>query len=106
MSDDKLPLGPDVFKGGKILNFPKKAIPAVGPPPEAPWQNAVDVLRELINDIEHDRIPQPDMIYIAMRSPHPEQKDVYQYPRYVWAPPSPGASLLMTGLLNKHIQRL
>jgi hypothetical protein len=105
-TDDKLPLGPEVFKGGKILNFPKKAVPAVGPTPEAPWQSAVDLLHELINDIEHNRIVDPDMIYVAMRVKHPTQEGVYAFPHYQWGPPSPGASLLMSGLLHKHLQRL
>ncbi len=95
---DKLPFG-EIPKGAIILKFPKK-----GRPPEP--ENALDVLKLLIKDIEEGKTDPPDMIYIAMRVEHPVQKGTYAYPFYQWGPESSGASLLMSGLLHKHLQRL
>lgn len=72
------------------------------------WKSAVDVLKELINDIEHGRLQPPELIYIAMQTRHPERPELVQRPAYSWAPEDLKiqARLLMMGLLTHHAQSL
>lgn len=91
--------------GGKILNFPKKKAEEPAPTVVG-WNCSLDVLKDLVSDIENGKVSAPDMIYIAMRVPHPTEPEAYMFPRYIWGPPSPGASLLFSGLLHQHLKRL
>lgn len=68
------------------------------------WVCAVDMLKELINDIEHGRINPPEFIYVAMRTRHPENKTFVAHPSYCWTPDEfkPVSRFLMKGLLAHH----
>lgn len=67
------------------------------------WKSALDMLKELMNDIEHGRIEAPDMVYVAMHSTTPDKK-MYKLPSYVWAEGQDDihARLKMVGLLDLH----
>jgi hypothetical protein len=67
------------------------------------WQSSLDCLKELIKDIEHERISEPDMIFICLRTKHKE-KQAFAYPAYGWSKVNDGDTWLkMMGLLQHHL---
>ena len=72
------------------------------------WKSAVDLLKELIVDIEHGRIPAPECIYVAMQCRDPNDRALVKGPGYSWATPECEAHgrLIMIGLLTRHASLL
>jgi len=65
------------------------------------WTCALDMLKELVNDIEHGRCEAPDVIYVAMQTRHPKKPELVAYPSCCWSD-SRSNGLIMQGLLAKH----
>jgi len=65
------------------------------------WKSGLDMLKELVNDLEHDRLMAPEVVYVAMQSRHPVHREMVAHPSYCWTNQEIG-SLGMIGLLEKH----
>lgn len=102
MDDKVIPL----FRppAAKIIGFPKATAPATDHQGEH-WGSALDMLKELVNDIEAGRIPEPVMCYIAMQTRSPQDERLVQYPSYLWSAGAT-AGLAVIGLLQKHVNKL
>lgn len=72
------------------------------------WKSAVDLLKELIVDIEHGRILEPECIYVAMQCRDPNNRARATGPGYSWVNPECRAEgrLIMIGLLTHHASSL
>jgi hypothetical protein len=69
------------------------------------WKSALDMLKELVNDIEKGRVSAPEIIYVAMQTRHSINRDMVAIPGYCWAE-QPGSGISMIGLLVKHQNKL
>lgn len=67
------------------------------------WETPLDMLKELVNDLEHGRIAMPASVYVAMRVHHPDDNTKSAYPHYMF---SDGDILTMAGVLAKHQRNL
>jgi hypothetical protein len=69
------------------------------------WKSALDCLKELVIDIETGRIPPPSMVYVALRTHHPEDPNLVGYPSYCWSGGATGGVAYL-GLLAKHSYKI
>ena len=66
------------------------------------WQSALDCLKELVNDIETGRIAPPNLVFVALREPNPNNPHQARHPRYCWTANQDTQKLLFAGLLEHH----
>jgi hypothetical protein len=78
---------------------------AIGVTDGSHWKSALDMLKELVNDLEHGRISAPEYIYVAMQTRHSINRDMVAHPSYCWGS-TPNSGLNMIGLLAKHENKL
>src|ERR1700688_3847304 len=81
---------------------PNNAIQAT---PAPHWQSALDMLKELVNDIEKGRVSAPEIVYVAMQTRHSINRDMVATPAYHWADKQE-TGLALIGLLAKHQNKL
>ena len=94
----------------KIGDPPKVALlrpknNAIGTTDGSNWKSALDMLKELVNDLEHGRISTPEIIYVAMQTRHSVSTALVAHPSYCWSGKE-GSGLDMIGLLAKHENKL
>jgi hypothetical protein len=124
MADDKIvkfPAAVKVAKTPRLITPTGDFIPPVQRPeykqlPPKPiqagegehWKSAVDLLKELIVDIEHGRIPEPECMYVAMQCRDPKSRAGIARPGYSWTTEEwkLQGRLLMIGLLTHHASSL
>jgi|SRR5579863_83317 len=78
---------------------------AIGTTDGSHWKSALDMLKELVNDIEKGRVSAPEYIYVAMQTRHSINQDMVAHPSYCWSA-QPNSGLNMIGLLAKHNNKL
>ena len=94
----------------KIGEAPKVAVlhpknNAIGTTDGSHWKSALDMLKELVNDLEKGRISTPEIIYVAMQTRHSVNTALVAHPSYCWSGKE-GSGLDMIGLLAKHENKL